>query len=178
MPGIRPLAPFFALLFLGACSRNAAPPQAQQLPLFTGHEAKRPVVLTFPAGRQSGFVNVKREIYATASVVAQAKQIVMALMAGPTASEPEAVPCFSPQSAYLEIYLDGKGLAVVDLPAATVLALPGGTSAEVATLYCLVHTLCADVPMVSRVQVLVDGQRAESLRGHMDIQDPLGLSDF
>lgn len=67
---------------------------------------------------------------------------------------------------------------MVDLPSATVAALPGGTSAEVATLYCLVRTLGVNIPQVSRVQVLVDGQAAESLRGHVDLLDPLVLSDF
>ena len=167
-----------ALLFLGACSRTGAPPSAQPSPLFTGHEAKRRILLTFPASQKAGFVNVTREIYGTASMVAQAKQILMALMAGPSPAETQALPCFGPQSAYLEVYLDGKGLAVVDLPSSTVDALPGGTSSEVATLYCLVHTLVSDVPQVSRVQVLIDGQSAESLRGHFDIQDPLSVSDF
>jgi len=166
------------LVLLGACSRTAAPPAVTRLPLYTGQEPKRKVVLTFPSSQQAGFINVDREIYATVSMVAQAKQVLLALMAGPQADEPGAAACFGPQAAFLEVYLDGKGLAVVDLPSATVQAMPGGTSAEVATLYCLVRTLSADIPQVSRVQVLVDGQAAESLRGHVDLLDPLVLSDF
>jgi hypothetical protein len=177
-PSLRAALLALALLGAGACSRHAAPTAPAAPPLFTGHEAKRKVLLTFPSSQKAGFVNVPRQIYATVSLVAQAKQILMALMAGPLPAETGATPCFGPQSSYLEVYLDGKGLAVVDLPSATVAALPGGTSSEVATLYCLVHTLCADVPDVSRVQVLIDGQPAESLRGHFDLQDPLSLSDF
>jgi hypothetical protein len=151
---------------------------APHSPLFTGLEQKRKVVLTLPSSEQGGFVNVDRDIYATVSVVAQAKQVLLALMAGPAPGETQAAPCFGPQSTFNEVYLDGKGLAVVDLPSATVAAMPGGTSAEVATLYCLVRTLCQNIPQVARVQVLIDGQSAESLRGHVDLQDPLVLSDF
>ena len=175
---LRPLLACAALALLAACSRTAAPPEAVHSPLFTGQEARRRVTLTFPSSQQAGFVNVDREIYATASMVAQAKQVLMALMAGPAPQETSATPCFGPQSGYLEVYLDGRGLAVVDLPSATVAAMPGGTSAEVATLYCLVRTFTLDIPQVDRVQVFIDGQAAESLRGHFDLQDPLALSDF
>jgi Sporulation and spore germination len=183
---VRRLSPEFRVLgalalgalFLGACSRTAAPPAVTRLPLYTGQEARRKVLLTFPSSQQGGFVNVEREIYATVSMVAQAKQVLLDLMAGPAPAETEAAPCFGPQSSFLEVYLDGAGLAVVDLPSSTVQALPGGTSAEVATLYCLVRTLSVNIPQVTRVQVLIDGQAAESLRGHVDLLDPLVLSDF
>lgn len=169
-----------AALFVGACGHKDHAGAMPSSPLFTGKEAKRKVLLTFPSRQQPGFVTVEREIYATASNVNQAKQVLLALLAGPNGqgNEASAAPCFGPQAAFLELYLDGKGLAVLDLPAATVAALPGGTSSEVATLFCLVRTLSANVPQVGRVQVLIDGQVTESLRGHMDLQDPLTLADF
>jgi hypothetical protein len=166
-----------AALALGACSRRPSGSAAVHSPLFTGKEPRRKVEITLPSAQGAGFVSLSRDIYATASVVAQAKQALDDLMAGPLQGE-AAVPCFAKGASYLEVYLDAKGLAVVDLPSATVAALPGGTSAEVATLYCLVKTLESAVPGVSRVQVLIDGQVAESLRGHFDIADPLVLSDF
>jgi len=178
----RPELVFFLLgvLFLGACGHKDNASAVQSSPLFTGKETRRKVMLTFPARQQAGFVGVEREIFATASAVNQAKQVVLALLAGPSGqgAEAAAAPCFGPQAAFLELYLDGKGLAVLDLPAATVAGLPGGTSAEVATLFCLVRTLGASIPGVGRVQVLIDGQVPESLRGHMDLQDPLTLADF
>lgn len=167
-----------AALFVGACGHKEGANASLSSPLFTGKEAKRKVTLTLPGRKQAGFVGVEREIYATASPVNQAKQVLLALLAGPQAGEDAAAPCFGPKAAFLELYLDGKGLAVVDLPASTVAGLPGGTSAEVATLFCLVRTLNANVPQVGRVQVLIDGQVPESLRGHMDLQDPLTLADF
>jgi hypothetical protein len=161
-----------------ACGRKAAAPGSAHSPLYTGQEPKRTVRLTLPGSQQAGFVYVDRQIYATASVVNQGKQILLALMAGPTPKEAQATPCFGPAAAYLELYLDGKGLAVVDLPQATVDALPGGTSAEVATLYCLIRSLGQNLPQVGRVQLLIDGQVPESLRGHLDLQDPLSLNDL
>ncbi len=169
-----------ALAVLPGCSRREAAPAPAAPRLFTGREGRRRIELIFPSGIRPGFVETRGTIYATASMVAQAKQVLMALMAGPPPSAVSrgAVACFGPKAAYNEVYLDGQGLAVVDLPAATVDALPGGTSSEVAVLYCLVRTLCADIPGVVRVQILIDGSRAETLRGHFDLRDPLSPSDF
>jgi hypothetical protein len=165
-------------LLAGACGRKAAAPGSAHSPLYTGQEPKRKVLLTLPSRQQAGFVTVEREIYATGSVVNQGKQLLQALLDGPLPGESTVAPCFGPQAAYLELYLDGKGLAVVDLPRVTVDGLPGGTSAEVAALYCLIRTLNQNLPQVARVQVLIDGQVPESLRGHLDLQDPLSLGDL
>lgn len=168
------------LLGLSACGKKPAKVDELRSPLFTGKEATHEAVIYLPSEQKPGFVTVKRPIYVTASVVNQGKQLLQALMAGPKAdgSEGGAAACFGPDAGYLELYLNGQGLAVVDLPAATVAGLPGGTSAEVATLYCLVRTLVTNLPGVTRVQVLIDGERAESLLGHVDLLDPLSLSDF
>jgi hypothetical protein len=78
----------------------------------------------------------------------------------------------------LELYWDGKDLAVLDLPQSTVQALPGGTSSEVAVLYCLLRSLASVLPGMKRLQVLIDGAEAETLKGHVDLHDPLTLADF
>ncbi len=177
----RPVSVLALLLVLGlplACGKKSSQGTGKASALYTGSEAKRKVQLSFPAKAQAGFVTVEREIYATASLVNQAKQILLLLMAGPLASEKQAAAPFAPGATYRELFLDDKGLAVVDLPLATARALPGGTSAEVATLYSLVRTFTANVQGVGRVQILIDGQAAASLAGHVDIQDPLTLADF
>jgi hypothetical protein len=178
---MRPKALLAALVltaFLGACGKKAAAPSAPASPLYSGHELKRAIVLTLPSKDKAGFVQVKREIYQTASQVNQAKQVLQALMDGPKPEEAGAAACFGKGAAYTELYLDGQGLAVIDLPSATVTGLPGGTSTEVATLYCLLRSFSANVPGVLRLQILIDGEPAESLRGHVDTLDPLSLSDF
>lgn len=170
---------FLALLCLPlACGKKGGPNAGQASPLYTGKEAKRKVVLSFPAKAQPGFISVEREIFLTPSLTNQAKQVMQLLMAGPLPAEKQAAAPFAAGAAYREIFLDGKGLAVLDLPAATAAALPGGTSSEVATLFCIVRTFTANIQGVGRVQVLIDGQSAPSLAGHVDIQDPLTLADF
>lgn len=161
-----------------ACGKKSAVTGGQASPLYTGKEAKRKVILSFPAKGQTGFVSVEREIYATASLVNQAKQVLQLLMEGPTSAEKLAAAPFGKGASFREVFLDGQGLAVIDLPFATTQGLSGGTSAEVATLYSIVRTFTANIQGVGRVQILIDGQPAPSLAGHVDTLDPLTLADF
>jgi hypothetical protein len=177
-PSVSALALALCLCLPLACHRKASTAGGQASALYTGKEAKRKVLISFPAKAQAGFVTVEREIYATPSLVNQAKQVLLLLMQGPLPEEKQASAPFAEGASYREVFIDGKGLAVLDLPSATAQALPGGTSAEVATLYCIVRTLTANIEGVGRVQVLIDGQSAPSLAGHVDIQDPLTLADF
>jgi hypothetical protein len=177
-PSLKALLAVLVLCLPLACGKKAGPAAGQASALYTGKEAKRKVALTFPAKNQPGFISVEREIYATESLVSQAKQVLLLLMAGPLPAEKQASGTFGAGAVYREVFVDGKGLAVLDLPAATVQGLAGGTSSEVATLYSIVRSLTANVSGVGRVQILVDGLCAESLVGHVDIQDPLTLADF
>ncbi|MGE5559854.1 MAG: N-acetylmuramoyl-L-alanine amidase [Chloroflexota bacterium] len=62
------------------------------------------------------------------------------------------------------------GLLTVDL-SSDVAAITGAAD-EYLTVYALVDSLCG-IPGVERVQLLVDGQRVETLAGHIDIERPL-----
>jgi hypothetical protein len=121
------LALALLLAFGTACTGKKAEESVPASPLYTGQEPKRDVLLFLPAKDKPGFAQVKRQVYATASVVAQGKQLLRLLMDGPLADGTETglAALFAPGAAYAELYLDGRGLAVLDLPTATVQALPG-----------------------------------------------------
>lgn len=48
----------------------------------------------------------------------------------------------------------------------------GGSTGELLTIYSVVNTL-TEVPGIEQVQFLVEGDKMESLAGHMDIQEPI-----
>ncbi len=143
--------------------------------LYTGKEPKRKLRITFPATGKPGFVQESVEIFATRAESSQVKQVLLALYRGGKA--PGAGKAFPGAWKTREVFLDGKGLVVVDLESSS-LALPGGTTAEYMSLYTLVKTLRDAFPSIRAVQILVDGERRDSLAGHIDISDPLTLEDF
>ncbi len=64
---------------------------------------------------------------------------------------------------------DKGELAVIDLSGALVAAQPSGIEPETLTLLSMMETLHANLPAVTEVHFLVDGQPRETLAGHADL---------
>ncbi len=60
-------------------------------------------------------------------------------------------------------------MAVVDLSGALTTAQPSGIEPETLTLLSMMATLHANLPAVTQVHFLVDGQQRETLAGHADL---------
>lgn len=67
-----------------------------------------------------------------------------------------------------EVYLDGK-TAVVDMDS---IGLNGGSLIETCLISQIVRTLIDSFEEVEAVQFLVDGEKVESLMGHVDASEP------
>ena len=55
---------------------------------------------------------------------------------------------------------------------------PGGSAAEIETIRSIVATIGVNFAGVDRVRVLVEGDVAETLAGHMDLSRPLRVEDY
>lgn len=51
---------------------------------------------------------------------------------------------------------------------------PGGSSAEIQTVYSIVNTVTFNFPEIKKVQILIQGKKAKLLAGHIDISFPFG----
>jgi len=60
-------------------------------------------------------------------------------------------------------------MAVVNLNAAFVQAQPSGIEPETLTLLSMIATLHANLPQITEVRFLVDGQQKDTLAGHADL---------
>lgn len=60
-------------------------------------------------------------------------------------------------------------MAVVNLNAAFVQAQPSGIEPETLTLLSIIATLHANLPQITEVKFLVDGQQKDTLAGHADL---------
>ena len=66
-----------------------------------------------------------------------------------------------------------RGDAFVDLSPEARTMHTGGALDELFTVYSIVNALTANLPAVSRVQILVDGKEVDTLAGHVDLRHPL-----
>ncbi|MBI2413352.1 MAG: GerMN domain-containing protein [Deltaproteobacteria bacterium] len=50
---------------------------------------------------------------------------------------------------------------------------PGGSTGEILTIYSIVNTVALNFPEIEEVQILIQGRKEETLKGHIDISQPL-----
>jgi len=50
---------------------------------------------------------------------------------------------------------------------------PGGSSAEMMTVYSVVNSLTINFPTIKRVQFLVEGRQIETIAGHLSLKQPI-----
>ena len=110
------------------------------------------------------------EMAAGQRALALVREVLRALFQGPKTA---LWPIFSRPLAPRSFFIDDQGTAYVDLPGTVGAAQPGGIAAEHLALYAIVNSLVLNVPEVTAVKVLIDGQETESFAGHIDISYPL-----
>ncbi|MGA8493375.1 MAG: GerMN domain-containing protein [Terriglobales bacterium] len=70
-----------------------------------------------------------------------------------------------------DVYLVDPGLAVIDLNAAFADNHRSGVLVEELTVVSLIQTLSANIPGITRVKILVEGNERDTLAGHADLSN-------
>ena len=97
------------------------------------------------------------------------RTIVEALIKGPQKGLIRTIPVGTELSA---IYIDPDDVCYVDLSESIINKHPGGTNSELLTIYSVVNSLILNVSEISRVKILIDGNEAPTLAGHINLQFP------
>ncbi len=143
-----------------------APPEGQRVGTF-------PVTLFFAAPDDSVLVREGREIDACDSAADCVAELIEELANGPLG---ELAPTLPATTVVRSVRVDGD-LAVVDLGSEIVEGLPGGSHAELLAVYSMVDTIGVNFPRIQRVAFLIDGAPMSTLKGHLDLREPL-VPDF
>ena len=115
-------------------------------------------------------VPVRREVALADGVVQQGREILAAQLQG---APPPYLSVIPPGTALRAFFVTGRADAFVDLSGDVSAQHPGGSFAEMLTVYAIVNTITANLPSVQRVQILIDGSEANTLAGHVDLRRPL-----
>jgi spore germination protein GerM len=85
--------------------------------------------------------------------------------------QPSASHPLAPDADIRSIYLVAPGAAVIDMNRAFADQHRSGILDEQLTVNSLVETLAVNIPGVTRVRILVEGNARETLAGHADLTD-------
>ena len=158
------------LLFLGPRWLTTAPPGAEGVAAPIADTRKIRARLFYVNADGTGLTGVEQEVVYGEGAVEQAKRLVEAQLAAPTAPLASAIP----QGTRLRtVFLTSSGDAYIDLSGELQTNHPGGTTNEILTVYTLVSALTANLPAVTGVQILVDGKEVGTLAGHLDLRRPI-----
>ena len=128
------------------------------------------IVLYFSDSEGEYLIGEKREILKKDDIEEEAEETVNELIKGPKGKLIRTLPL---QTKLLNIELAGEGLAKVNFNKALSKDHPGGSSAEMMTLYSVVNSLTFNFPQIKRVQILVEGKPIETIAGHLSLRKPV-----
>lgn len=156
-----------------ALERLFAPPASPPPVAADGPDAATAhIEATLYYGAEDGgaLVAVRREVPLATGIVGQAREILTVQLQ--PAPEPY-LTLVPPGTALRGFYLTDRGDAFVDLTGEVSRGHPGGSFAELLTVYAIVNAVTTNLPAIQRVQILIDGREADTLAGHVDLRRPL-----
>ena len=133
-------------------------------------ERKINAKLFFQSADRRGLVIEERPVAFSTDLSRQLRSVVEELVRG---SKIGLGSTLAPETKVLDVFITPRGIAYVDLSKEAVAGHPGGSEAELMTVYSVVNSLTTSFPAVKRVQILVEDRPAETLAGHIDLTRPL-----
>lgn len=133
---------------------------------------KQEVTLFFSDVNERFLIPEKRLIPKGAEPEEQAEEIVRSLLAG---SKTGLVNAFPEKTELPSIKREGDTL-LISFAESLVTHHPGGSAAEMATVYSLTNTLTTNLPQIKKVKILIGGKEKESLKGHIGLKYPFTLN--
>jgi hypothetical protein len=134
---------------------------------------KQEVTLFFSDANERFLVPEKRFIPKENEPEAQAREMIKALIAG---SKTGLVNTFPEKAELQDVNKEGDDALSVNFRDSLVANHPGGSAAEMATVYSLTNTLTTNLPAIKKIRILIGGKEMESLKGHIGLHNPFMMN--
>jgi spore germination protein GerM len=127
------------------------------------------VTLFFASPDGTGLVREGREIGPCEDPAKCVGSVVGELINGPLG---DLAPTLPAATSIHDVQVNGD-LAQIDLGEEMIKGLPAGSNAEMTAVYSIVDTIAVNFPSIKQVKLLVGGKPVETLKGHLDLREPL-----
>lgn len=114
-------------------------------------------------------VPVAQDVRYGATPAEQAAAIVEAQIAPPVGAMVSAI---APGTKLRAVYLGSRGEVYLDLSAEASRNHAGGAQNEALAVFAIINAVTANLPSVTGVQILIEGQEVDTLAGHVDLRQP------
>jgi hypothetical protein len=125
---------------------------------------KHLVVIYFSDPQERFLIPEKRYVYFENDAAQQAKEITKALLDG---SKTKLINTFPTGVSVKDVKVNDEGTAFINFSRNLTKLHPGGSTAEMASIYSLTNSVTENVSSIKRVKILVDGKELPSIKGHI-----------
>lgn len=129
----------------------------------------RLIHLYFADGSNSYLSAETREVIVPDDPCKSGRTIIEALIEGPRKDLIRTLPDATHLRSF---FLTEDGTAYVDFNTAIKENHPGGSESELMTIYSVVNSLILNIDQIHSVKILIEGQEALTLAGHLDLRFP------
>lgn len=141
--------------------------QVMQPAISTPTDAKTKAQLFWiSATSQSSLEPATVELSLSADPVLRSEQLLNALITNVPSSERRTLPA---DATLLAFYIQPDGTAIADFSDALASETPSGVLSEQLAVDSITQTLAANVESIRQLKILIHGQEAETLAGHVDL---------
>jgi len=147
---------FFVLLF------NAIFPPVDMDAL--KKKEKHLAIIYFSDPQERFLMPEKRYVYIENDAAQQAREITKALLDG---SKTGLTNTFPAGVTVRDVRVNDEGIASISFSKNLTKLHPGGSTAEMATIYSLTNSVTENVSRIKKVKILIDGKELPSLKGHI-----------
>lgn len=153
-------------------ARSSSPEFSEPAPVNGRQEpaVQKRVAHLYFADRQGRYLTAEqRVVKQSADEVLFARGLVEALIQGPNEGKSRTLPRDARLRAF---YRMPDGTAFVDFDGEAFSHFPAGIGTELLSIYSIVNTLVLNVTSIRSVKILIGGQEADTLSGHVELREP------
>lgn len=154
--------------FVGRYAEKSAPQKSL---------GKDNIILYFSSNNEEYLVPEFRQISLRGPIEGQILEVIRELIKGSTVKQPDdgkvLINAIPDGVRVNGARVDENGTLYVDFSKELKEGHPGGSWAEMLTIYSIVDTIIKNFPDIKRVKILIDGKEIETLAGHIDTRLPL-----
>jgi hypothetical protein len=157
----------------GWLTRQDAAVRPANTPVTTADGRRIQATLFYLSESGTALVETTRSVLYGETTSIQVRRLVEAQIAAAPEGLMSPIP---PGTVLRAAFVTETHEAYVDLGGNFAKVHPGGSLDEALTVYAIVNAVMVNLPDITGVQILVEGQEVDSLAGHIDLRSPLTKS--
>jgi hypothetical protein len=148
-------------------SEEQARREVMQIPISTPTDVNvKAQMFWLSATSQATLEATSIELPLSADPAERSKQLINALIVKAPAPERRTLP---PDATLLAFYIQPDGTAIADFSDALATGTPSGILSEQMAVDSITQTLGANVDTIRQLKIMIHGQEADTLAGHLDL---------